>query len=103
MGTNAMVSDPVSPSSSAQGIIEPILVADKTRGFDPAAAPMATDSEAGRAASSEPSLANGREPTQAPENENATSYGTAMRSNGHDKQEWPAIVFYITTIVGVAL
>lgn len=71
---------PKSGPAKARGDIQAGRTGDKTPGFDPAAAPMETDAEAGGIATPSPDIAAMRHPrTVTPEHTNATSYASAMR------------------------
>jgi hypothetical protein len=68
------------PVASDRGKIQKGYTGDKVPGFDPAAAPMETDAEAGATNPAHPGAVPPRAPSHLESNPNASSHGTAMRS-----------------------
>ncbi len=93
---------PEHSSARARGDIQTGSTGDKTPGFDPATAPMETDSEAGGTAM--PAVP-AREPVRVtPEHTNSTGYGSAMRPpDGEHSRPWgPYYLLFAVVFVSAA-
>jgi hypothetical protein len=88
-------------SASERGAIDAGETGDKVAGFDPAAAPMETDAEAG-GAPTVPDMTTLYPGVAVEPDVNATSHGSAMRPNGTRRASaaWPLVI--LIGVVAVA-
>ncbi|QIA24437.1 hypothetical protein A9K68_023550 [Mesorhizobium sp. AA22] len=92
-------------TAKARGDIQAGATQDKTPGFDPAAAPEATDAEAADV----PSPAAEARPRRQPEFTNEASFGDAMRRpvgsepDLQPRSNWPVLVIAAVVLVAAAV